>query len=144
MKKYSLTSQNLTGSVVFGYDDNGFLMLYDATPAELNEKQIIAILKNLPRSESELHIIVEKTKCKLELLPEDFTFDTFWDAYKKKINLKRTKPLYEALSDVDKQRAIKSIKPYEDYLTRTKFRGKADADTFLRNRYFETDWSKER
>lgn len=143
MKKYLLTSDSFDGNVVLGYQENDLLTLY-SNDSEMTEPQRIWLLKNLPCHLSQVQHLAKQIKGKLEEMPEDISFNSFWSAYKKKINLKRCTPLFEKLSDADKLRAINAIKPYDAYLTRTKFRGKADPDTYLRNRYFETDWAKER
>ncbi|QNK63964.1 hypothetical protein H7F33_05585 [Pedobacter sp. PAMC26386] len=144
MKKYVLTSQNLTGSVIFGYDDAGLLVFYDATPAMITEKQLLAVLKNLPREAQDLQALADKTKCTLELLPEDLSFEVFWNKYDKKINRKRCEPLYKKLDDTEKTACIRNIKPYEDYLYRTNFRGKADPDNYIKKEYYAVDWKRER
>lgn len=144
MKKYVLTSVNLVGSVVFGYEDSGLLVFYDASPAEMSEKQLVAVLKYLPREEAELQALADKTKCTLELLPEDLSFDTFWDRYDKKINRKRCEPMWRKLNDAEKLEAIRNIKPYEAYLERTGFRGKVDPDNYFKKEYYLVDWKREK
>ena len=142
MKKYVLTSENLTGSVVFGYEAGGLLVFYDSTPAQLTDKQLVSVLKHLPREEQDLQNLANKTGATLELLPEDLNFDTFWNRYDKKINRKRCEPLWKKLNDAEKLEAIKNIKPYEDYLSRAGGRGKVDPENYLKREYYTTEWRR--
>lgn len=144
MKKYILTSPKFTGTVVFGYSpDTDFLKLYH-NESEMSDQQQVWLLQHLPYSLAEVVSLAKKISGTLEEIPQDISFDVFWELYGRKVNLKRCKPLFDGLSDENKLLAITRIKPYFKYCERTGFRGKADPDKFLRNQYFETDWTKER
>lgn len=144
MKKYILTSSKFTGTVVFGYNpDTDYLQLFDSK-SDLTELQHRWLLQNLPYTPSELTLLAKKMNASLEEIQQDISFEAFWDTYGKKVNMKRCKPLFSALSDECKLLAIGRIRAYFKYCERTGFRGIADPDKYLRNRYFETDWNKER
>lgn len=144
MKKYILTSPSFDGNVIFGYDDDHELLSLYSNESEMNSQQRAWLLKNLPCGIAQVSQLAKLIKGKLEEMPEDISFNSFWEAYKKKINKVRTEPLFNKLSDADKLTAIRRIRPYDDYLSRTNFRGKADPENYLKKRMFETDWSKER
>jgi hypothetical protein len=143
MKKYVLTSTSFIGNVTFGYNDIGQLVFFDNS-SKMDANQHAWLLNNLPTASPVLEIIKTKIKGTIEEIPEDISFDAFWNKYDKKINRKRCEPLWKKLSDADKLCAIKNIKPYEDYLQRTGFRGKCDPENYFKKEYHLVDWKKER
>lgn len=142
MKKYSLSSGAFAGAVVFGYSDEGHLVLYNNT-SQMTAPQQDWLLQKLPTHITHIDELAKIVKGKLEEMPEDLRFDCFWETYAKKINRKRTEPLYNKLDDVEKYRAIASIGPYKNYLKRSGWRGQADPEKYLKDRYFETNWNAE-
>lgn len=143
MKKYVLTSASFIGNVVFGYNEDNLLVYYDNN-SEMDCNQHTWLLRNLPKDSIVLDTIKTKIKGSIEELPEDIDFDTFWDKYGRKLNRKRCEPLWKKMSDADKLCAIRNIKPYEEYLQRTGFRGKCDPENYLKKEYHLVDWKKER
>jgi len=142
MKKYSLTSSYFSGAVVFGYSDEGHLVLY-SNGGEMTSQQHDWLLTNLPMHITHVDELAKVVKGKLEEMPSDLSFNCFWETYGKKINRKRTEPLYIKLDDVEKYRAIAGIVPYKNYLKRSGWRGQVDPEKYLRDRYFETNWNAE-
>lgn len=139
MRKFILTSPKFTGQATFGYDENGHLVFYHN---EIPDKAVIIWMKRfLPLDEVELTTFKIKVHASVTEIPEDLTFDRFWNAYDKKINKKRTEPLFERLADAEKMQVIMCIKDYKDYCY-YKHRGIADPEKYLRDRFFETDWNK--
>lgn len=143
MKKYILTSPMFTGSVTFGYNDDGFLVLYQ-NETEMNPTQHSWLLANNPVNGQYLEQLAKRIKGQLKEVPADLSFDTFWDKYDKKINRKRCEPMWKKLSDAEKLQALTNIKPYERYLERSGFRGKADPENYLKKEYYAVDWAKEK
>lgn len=142
MRKYILTSPRFTGHVTFGYDDADNLIFYHN---ETEEEAVINWLKrNLPVNDAELSQLQTKIKGTIKEVPEDLSFDTFWDKYDKKINRKRCEPMWKKLSDAERMQAITNIKPYELYLERTGFRGKADPENYLKKEHYAVDWKREK
>ena len=142
MKKYSLTSQSFAGAVVFGYSNEGFLVLY-SNASEMTAQQQEWLLNKLPVNIINISELAKVVKGKLEEMPEDLSFDCFWESYGKKINKKRCEPMFNKLDDVEKYRAISTIVPYKNYLKRSGWRGQADPEKYLKDRYFETNWNSE-
>lgn len=143
MKKFVLTSPKLQGQVTFGYNDDGFLIFFH-NEAEMNREQHQWMLNNNPGLQQNITILAQIIQGRLEELPEDLSFDRFWVDYGKKINKARCIPLYNKLKDADKMLCLRGIRPYDRYLNRNPWRGKADPETYLKKRMFETDWDKER
>lgn len=143
MKKYVLTSPRFAGNVTFWYNEDDILV-YFHNEAEMNIQQHSWLLRHLPTQEDAIKPLSSVIEGTLELLPEDLSFDRFWNAYARKVNRARVEPMWKKMSDAEKLQAIMQIKPYERYLQRTGFRGKADPENYLRKGYFTTDWNKER
>ena len=139
MKKYILTSPKFTGQVIFGYDENGHLVFYHN---EIPDKVVIVWMKRyLPLDEAALADFKTKIRATIVEVPEDLSFDRFWNFYDKKINRKRAEPLFEKLNAAEKIQAIVRVKAYKDYCYYT-HRGIADPEKYLRVRFFDTDWEK--
>ncbi|WAC40559.1 hypothetical protein [Pedobacter sp. SL55] len=142
MKKYMLTSVLFTGTVVFVYNAEGWLVGFDNS-AEFSDDQHLWLIKNLPLKLGVIEPWSKKIKGTLKEVPMDLSFDVFWETYGKKINRLRTEPLYKKLDDTAKALAIMRVKPYQTYCKNNN-RGIADPEKYLRNGYYDTDWSKER
>lgn len=141
MKHFILTSPQFTGSVTYKYCDAGYLIYfsYDAT---MRDDQREHVLVKMPLTLAGFNEVIGKSKtAKIEEVPEDISFDAFWEAYGKKINRKRSEPLYNKLSDADKMLCMRCLPQYDKYLARTGFRAKKDPDGFLRDRFFETNFN---
>jgi hypothetical protein len=139
MKKYILTSARFEGKVTFGYDDDGNIVYYNN---EIPDRAVVLWLKRfLPLDRQELDIIKAKIHATITEVPEDLTFERFWNSYDKKINKKRAYPLFKKLSDAEKMQAIIGVKAYKAYCSQTG-RFVADPDRYLRDRFFETEWGK--
>lgn len=112
--------------------------------SDMTIEQHAWLLTNLPLDNVVLNQMKAKYNLQLQEVPEDLSFDRFWEAYGKKINRKRTEPLYSKLSATNRLKSILNIKPYNEYLTRSGFRNKVDPERYIRDGYYETDWTKER
>ena len=139
MKKFILTSPKFAGQVTFGYDRNGDLVFYNN---EIPDEVVVKWMKRyLPVDSHELEAFKSKVQATIVEVPEDLSFERFWNAYAIKHNRKRAEPLYEKLSEANKLAAIITIKAYQDACA-AKRRGIADPEKYLRDRYFETDWKR--
>ena len=141
MKKFILTSPKFTGEVIFGYNETDRLVYYENTSA-MTEQQLDWLLGHLPHASSWINSIIKNANgTRIVEVPEDLTFERFWNSYDKKINRKRAEPLFEKLNDAAKMQAIVRIKTYQEYC-HYKGRGIADPEKYIRDRFFETDWNK--
>lgn len=142
MKHFILTSSQFEGSVSFKYDEAGYLVWFHYM-AEMDNQKREYLLSHLPLTLSGFDYLVKKSPtAKIEEVPEDLSFEAFWNAYDMKHNRKRCEPLWNRLSESDKLRCIKSIARYNAYLKRVGWIGKKHPDGYLSNRYFETEWDK--
>lgn len=70
----------------------------------------------------------------------EITFDQFWNDYGKKINKSRSILLWQKMNKAMQLAAWTGIKKYDAYLKKESWRGKADPETYLRNRYWENEY----
>ena len=143
MTKYILTSVHYVGTVQFNYDNAGLMVFYSVLDAQLNESQLVGLLRKLPREEQDLQKLNETQYFTVKKVSEDLSFDNFWREYDKKIHPHRCEPFWNKLSDVKRLAALKSVGPYNAYLDRTGV-AKANPENFLKKEYYRTDWSKEK
>lgn len=144
MRKFIITSPNYTGEahVIYGLDNslitldysraeltvNQAQLMKDAVPVVFYPQSFLESFQNLPVT------VVEGTY--------ELTFDMFWDKYDHKINRKRCEPLWEKLGKTKQVKAYHGITPYDNHLALNKWKTKANPETFLKEEYWETDWSK--
>ncbi|TFF35227.1 hypothetical protein [Mucilaginibacter psychrotolerans] len=139
MKKIVLTSPKFSGSITFGYSDTGQLLFYH-NQTDLDHAKNEWLLPNLPIIEIHLLSLKAKLQGTLTEVPEDTSFEAFWEVYNRKINRKRSEPLYEKLSAGDRLLAITRAKPYQKFRA-GKGQEIADPEKYLRDRFFDTNWS---
>jgi hypothetical protein len=138
MKKYILTSPKFKGQITFGYDIDGHILYYNNECD--NQAAIIWLKTYMPVNEMDLPKLRKQIEGTITEIPEDLSFDRFWNMYDHKVNRKRAEPLFEKLSEADKMLAIMRIKHYQNYCG-VKSRPLADPDGYLSKRHFETNWN---
>jgi hypothetical protein len=117
-KTYIWTSGAFTGSVTFTFNQEGILLQYDITQAQINEEQLKWFTTRLPRTYDELLEVLKKTKDKdgkLQLLPtEIITFDLFWNKYDEKVrsSRKKSRKIWDKLSPNERSKAFLFINTY--------------------------------
>ncbi len=136
MRKYVLTSNKFTGSLVFEYDLNGILTGFK-NEAELSNEQIFFLHTHFPFKEGHLSIaagsgtITEIT---------DLSFERFWNDYAYKVGDKsKTRKLWKELSESEKIAVLDSFKRYNYYL---KYMGiaKVYPERYLSQRRWENEY----
>ena len=82
MKTILITSDKFTGAIELQYDDSDYLVKYDATGAELDEKQKVLFLKYMPRDDVQLTELLNRfSNLKSTVIVKEVTFDDFWRAW---------------------------------------------------------------
>lgn len=145
MKKFIATSEVYPGEVHIIYGTNNLLMIVDFSAAELSPEQVEWLKTRIPT------MYVKETFANyfsrnMTIVKGDYeiTFEMFWQKYGRKINPKRCKPLWNALSQTNKVKAYHGISTYFAFLESTGFRAKADPQKYLTYKMWQTDWSKEK
>jgi len=141
MKKYIITSPRFYGEVHVLYGPDGKLVLIDFMKCDLSEEQIEYFKTHLPVIYS--HNFLEAFgNSKLTVLEEGFTvsFEEWWKRYNQKHNKARCLALWNKLSEADQVNAFFKLGNYERHLALNAWKNKADPDTYLRQRYWESEW----
>lgn len=141
MKKFIVTG-SFAGQLNIVYTENDLLGKVEYMGGELLPEQIGWLQRNLP-------IVYDSTfpafvaKSKLTFIEERYevTFEQFWEAYDLKVHKKRAQDAWGRMSKADKVKALMGVAPYDRHLQRSGY-GKAHADTYLKDRYFDNDWNK--
>ena len=143
MKRFIITSPRFAGeiNVLYGLDNK--LQFIDFMKCDLSEKQVAFFKNKLPVFYSEKFMEAFGVS-KLNVMEEGYvvTFDQFWNRYNLKRNRERSLKLWNKLSVADQVNAFFKLGQYERYLQLEAWRTKAECDKYLRNRYWENDWSK--
>lgn len=116
MMTYSLTSSAFTGEVVFQFNESGLLISYDATSANLSEKQQVFLLRNLPRELSEVkQMIANSPNAKFVQINTEISFEMFWDRYNEKVrsSKKKAQLKWNRMSMTERAKAFYHIARYE-------------------------------
>lgn len=64
----------------------------------------------------------------------------FWEPYGLPINKKRVETRWNRLNKVDRAGAVNGLRGYLWHLSQLQWKNKTNPDTYLKNRYWETDW----
>lgn len=141
MNRYIITSSKFTGEihVLYGLDEK--LLFIDFMKADLNDEQKVYFKEKLPVNFSE-NFGGAFGKSDLTVIKEGFkvTFEQWWNRYNMKHNRLRAEKLWNKLSVGDHVNAYFKLVMYERHLALNPWKTKADPDTYLRNRYWESEW----
>lgn len=119
MKKLSFTSGAFTGEVLLVFNDLGLLVSYDATQAQLSEKQQRWFNSRLPQELSEVkRVLSGSSTAKLTELSIDVTFELFWHRYNAPRNSKKipSERCWNRLSQAQRNKAFYFIPIYESHM----------------------------
>jgi len=108
--------------------------------AEANLRQVEWLLNNLPSKESELEGFGKTALLRISHAAVDLSFDAFWNAFKYKVGKKaRTRRLWEAMAELQKQTALSVIPRYHRFIA-FKHQESAYPETWLNNEMWENDY----
>src|SRR5690554_2413035 len=105
MKKYSFTHEKHKGSISFWYNEKDILVHYN-NDTDMTDTALVWFLNNIPRDLTELESLKKTTKGTLIEVPQEISFDAFWDTYSKKINRKRCETIWAKMTEAQKLKAI--------------------------------------
>jgi hypothetical protein len=143
MKRYLITSAAFTGEIQVLYGQDAKLLYIDFLNCEMSEEQISFFKEKLPVYWSDENFNKAFASAKsINVVEEGYkiAFDTFWNKYNLKHNRIRAEKLWNKLSEADKVNAYFGLRGYERHLMLNQWKSKADPETYLRNRYWESEW----
>lgn len=136
-KTYIITSKTAGGEIVFKYHLNGFLIGLEVN-AELTFDAWQRLVKNFPFKIEIMEHMASENK-NIKLLPEDLSFERFWNAYNYKEGKKvMAQNAWNKLIAKDKLRALQYISYYNHKLTQTGV-AKAYPSTYLNQKYWTNE-----
>ena len=140
--KYILTGKKTPAKVVFNYDLNGFITAFEVEGIT-DEDQLRFLFWNskfpFPYVQQLTKEVVASNFFNVQIIPDDLSFERFWETYNYKVSKKKAKSLWEKLSKANKIKALLHLPKYENYLKRKNIE-KAYPDTYLRNEKFEDEY----
>ncbi len=115
-RTFSLTSQQFTGEVILQFDEDGYLVMYNSSGAQLNQAQMKWLIGEMPKTVDEIERILGTSKtAKLTEFTEEVTFQMFWDRYDDKMrsSKKRAIAKWNKMSKTDQIKSYRFISRYE-------------------------------
>ena len=141
MNKYILTSKNLTGEILYGYNTEGELIYFEIK-AELDEARRKWIFAYFPVREEQIEKLKTFKTVQVANIPPDLSFNAFWGDYNYKIgNKKRCEKLWNELNDAERTLVLKSLPKYDFFLKMKNGQAKVYPETFLSQHRWENDYS---
>lgn len=138
LTQYLLTSPK-GNQMTFKYKE-GTLVYFDGSSIK-DLSAVTWLLERLPITLEELKTIVAKCKYECVEVPEDLSFNRFWETYNYKIgNKKRAEQLWKALTDEEKIQVLLAIPKYDRWLKTKNGIEKLYPETFLNQRRFENQY----
>lgn len=146
--KYALTSQRWEGEIILEFHDNGQLK-YAQLPEVFDAKSLMFFASNFPVHINFIPFYKEHTGAKVVEIPDDLTFDNFWNAFDKKIGPKEKARMYwegekktitkRPLNDTDRAAVMRIVARYASRFKGEKKEFQPHASTFLHQRYWESE-----
>lgn len=138
MKRYLITHPRFNGEVEIIYQD-GRLVHVSFVSCNMSMEDMNTFMKRIHADENKLVDGFGKATS-IVATDVEITFDMFWKAYQKKINRARCILLWDKMNTMQRAMAYTGIRAYNKYLAKEKWRGKADPETYLRNKYWENEY----
>lgn len=146
MKRYTITSPTFTGQINVLYGGEPARLLYmDFMKCQLTDEQLEFFKSHIPTEFLGMDIFKAAFgKSRLDVVEEGYrvSFEQWWTRYNVKRNRARCEKLWAKMSEADQVNAFFKLGLYERHLMVNNWKTKAEPDTYLRNRYWENDWSK--
>ncbi len=140
MRRFLITSPNYTGQAEVIYNDAGTLCRMDVSDTNMGAAMVNGFKGRLCTQVDQITATFEGTAATVIEADFEVSFDMFWKKYNKKINKSRCILLWGKLDKSMQVMAYMGISQYDKYLKRETWRSKADAETYLRNKYWENEY----
>ncbi|MBN8668751.1 MAG: hypothetical protein J0M30_14735 [Chitinophagales bacterium] len=141
MRRFLITNnEKFTGTAEIVFGPTGTLARVDISNCNFSDVHLSGFLKALP---IHLKLLEQSFSASTTVVEADFevTFEMFWQSYGKKINRKRAEPIWDKLSKSNKVKAYFGISQYDKFLQSVNWRKKADPEKYLRDQYWENEYS---
>lgn len=117
-KSYILTGANFDGEIEFVYDEKNRISAFEIR-ADLSDVGINRIFEKFPITIDGIAFFEKLPNITILEVPEDLSFDTFWENWcGKQANKERAKLLWDKMPKKNKVRCLWSLKAYKRYIER--------------------------
>lgn len=125
--------------LLFKYNLNGRLIAFK-TDVEMTTAASDYLKKYFPFRVEDLNFYRTHKAFRVEKLEADLTFDNFWNTYANKVgNKARAQKLWNALSEVQRAKALSYIKTYNNILLQQPGVQKLYPETYLNQKRFDNE-----
>jgi hypothetical protein len=139
--KYTVTFKGKQANVpvTVAYGENGLLRSIDFGEQQISEDALKFCCARIPSVEAELSEL--GFLCLIEQVPQDLSFNVFWEAYAYKVG-DRTRAMKEwtALVDADRVKCLRAIPQYKQWLKQKPNIEQLYPQTFLKQRRFDNQF----
>jgi hypothetical protein len=140
MKRFLISSPQYTGDAEIIYDETDRLVRIDVSNTNMPCNMIDRFKEKIPSNVIALTSIFQGTAATVVEAAIEITFEQFWKAYNHKVKKLRAQAFWNKLSEADKVKAFYGITAYDKYLKKEGWRNKADADKYLREKYYDNQY----
>ncbi|MBS1641330.1 MAG: hypothetical protein JST94_11880 [Bacteroidetes bacterium] len=142
MRRFLISNADkFEGTAEIIYNNAGLLCKIDLTQCVMDGNIIEQVKRVIPFN---ISLFVEAKWCGVgtTVVEGDYeiNFEMFWAKYNKKINKKRALAIWNKINKTEQVKSYYGIEPYDKYLKETKWRNKADPDTYLRNEMYDNEY----
>jgi len=140
---YTVKGKNFPNVWEFKYDLNGVLKSFKILEGALTKTQQewLFNVNRFPYLENEIKGWKSIKNIELIIGKPNLEFTTFWNTYNYKLKKVVSEKAWKRLSIADRINAIKGIQKYDGYLKRKSTQQKANASTYLNQRYWEDNYA---
>lgn len=140
--KYLVTIKKKETAKVILYYEEGLLTCLEIKTPSLTPEQISWIKQTMPASETFLKPL-EGGFITVEEIPQDLSFNAFWEAYNYKVGKKeRALKYWTALTETERMQVFKAIPKYNYWLAQRPNMDRLYPEGFLHQRRFENEFNK--
>lgn len=142
MRKFQITSSKYTGTADLFFNRDEVLFMIDCSDTDMNAETVKSFKAAVPATIAGLIDFANQPSIsKIVEVGYRIDFKEFWNAYKKKINPQRCKPIYDKLNDAETIECLSGIKSYDSFLLSLNgVRQKLDPENYLRNKAWHNQW----
>lgn len=140
MNRFLVSLGSIENAAILGYDEQTERLMLVDIQGDFSEKQHDWFFNWLPYNMDQLHQRSKHEKVQVFPVPENLSFERFWDEYDHKVGKKvRAHKLWDALSDSDRLNCFKAIPRYKFWLAHKNIE-KLYPETFLSQRRWENEF----
>jgi hypothetical protein len=110
---YHITSPAWPGYIEIEFNDHGLMTRTDLTNATLSEDQQKWFLIKMPREQSELQRVIEKTSATITEMKTEITFEDMWNRYDYKVGKQEAQAKWNKMTKPEQIKAYNYIPKYK-------------------------------